>query len=69
MRDFATKLIKFQLTVTDADTQIETAAGNQRQGRCVFRQSHGISQWQQHQVGPQTHPLRACRNGRVDHQW
>ena len=45
MGDFATKLIKFQLPVADADTQIKTATGNQRQGRCVFSHSHGISQW------------------------
>ena len=48
MRDFATKLIKLHLPVTNANTEIETPPGNQRQRRGVFRHPHWIGKRQQH---------------------
>ena len=66
MRNFATKLIKLHLSVTDTNTQIETTPGDERHRRGIFRHPHGVGQWQQHQVGTQTHALRPSRDSCVD---
>ena len=68
MGELALELVKLQLPVADADAEVEASARGQRQGGTVLRHPHRVVQWQQHEVGTDTHTTGASADGRRQHQ-
>ena len=66
MGDLALELFELELSITNADTQVEAAAAQQRQRRGVFRDADRVGDGEQHEVGAHVHRFRTRRDVGAD---